>query len=641
MIISQLFFESSLINAFVFFWLACAVASLRIWLKTDSVLTWHILTASFLGPIALIWAFLYESHWSKNQKRPIKDIDNFKSFFSILLTSALADLIFYLLLVRNIRDQLLSSEILLIRIEIFILVMGLFGGIFLSAINRRVAFYESSWVAFIGSASLLWLKNWSNEVFSYGTSSAYFITIICSSTVLYLIFLTLGGSLGFLIFGEGRFNPYFKYESFIGLRFLMTKRSSQVVSLITVISVIAVTFACSGMIIVMSVMNGFTDDIREKILGANPHLMVFKYGGEFFEYKKIIEKTIDIKDVLSVNPFVLSEGMILYNKNLSGALITGIEVEGIKKSHKLLKYVSQETLDNLKNPEGIPVPVEAQAFDELDEGVLNKESAKNELPAVILGKEMAAHMQVFVGDIVSLVNPIGDIGPTGPMPKAKPFRVAGLFYSGMNEYDTKFAYIRLDHAQEFFGLKDSITGVEYVLADTQKTKNVAQKIDEAIGGYPFYTRDWIQMNRPMFSALQLEKIAMLIILGTLILMSSLLILVTLIMVVMEKGKEIAILKSMGATDSSIMKIFVTYGLVVGSLGAFLGGFFGLSICTIIDKIGIRLDPDVYYISNLPIKIEILEVSFVIIAAILISFLATIPPSLFAARLKPVEGLRYE
>src|SRR5690606_1269345 len=150
----------------------------------------------------------------------------------------------------------------------------------------------------------------------------------------------------------------------------------------------------------------------------------------------------------------------------------------------------------------------------------------------------------------------------------------------------------------------------------------------AIGGYPFYSRDWMQMNRNMFSALQLEKIAMLIILGTLIFMASLLILVTLIMVVMEKGKEIAILKSMGATDVSIMKIFVTYGLFVGGLGAILGGGFGLVVCLLIEKVGIRLDPDVYYFSNLPVQIVMNEVLLVVLSAILISFLATIPPSLF-------------
>jgi lipoprotein-releasing system permease protein len=363
---------------------------------------------------------------------------------------------------------------------------------------------------------------------------------------------------------------------------------------------------------------------------------VLKYGKDFTEYDEVIKKTAKIPGVVSVSPFILNEGMVSAKKNLSGAIIKGIDVQK-EDAHYILKYINQESLNYLENPQEIPVVQELEPH----EGLPDRNPVKNDLPGVIIGKEMSTDLQVFVGEIVNIISPVGEIGPTGPIPKAKPFRVAGLFYSGMYEYDAKFAFIKLKDAQAFFNQKDSVSGVEYRVSDIENTRGIAKEIDRAIGGYPFYTRDWMQMNRNMFSALQLEKIAMLIILGTLIFMASLLILVTLIMVVMEKGKEIAILKSMGATDASVMKIFVTYGLFVGGFGAFFGGLLGIILCFFIERVGIRLDPDVYYFSNLPVRIVPVEIILVIVAAVLISFLATIPPSLFAARLKPVEGLRYE
>jgi lipoprotein-releasing system permease protein len=190
-------------------------------------------------------------------------------------------------------------------------------------------------------------------------------------------------------------------------------------------------------------------------------------------------------------------------------------------------------------------------------------------------------------------------------------------------------------------MSGSVTGIEYKLADIERTQAIGRVVDETLGGYPYYTKDWMQMNRNLFSALKLEKIAMFIILMALVLMASLLILVALIMVVIEKGKEIAILKSMGATDASIMKIFVTYGLSIGTLGSGIGLALGCLVCFAIQSFGIGLDPEVYYITHIPVRIDSFEIALVTFGALVISFLATIPPSLFAARLKPVDGLRYE
>jgi ABC-type lipoprotein release transport system permease subunit len=637
------FYRSAIVNALIFLWLASAVSSVRILIRCEKKVSIASLFGLIFGPLAFFISWLYETRFFKRRdilNKPRISKQNNRSLLGIVLIATAIISAFYILFVRNYYASTMSNEILLRNIFIFVVVAGFFSGILLSLFTRRVSFLEACWTVFIFSFFALSIHEFANEAFPYGTSSAYFMTLLLSATMLLLIFLTIGGSLGYLICGEGRFNMRFGYEHFIGTRFLMSKRSSQVVSLITVISIIAIMIACGGMILVMSVMNGFSSDLRSKILGANAHLMVLKYGNDFNEYRDIIEKTKNISGITGASAFIVNEGMVSAKKNLSGAIITGIDAKGAKDSGRL-KYIDEKSLENLLQQQNIPVVENFSNYDI----ALSQESKKsppiNQLPGVIIGKEMAVELQVFVGDIVNLISPVGDIGPTGPIPKAKPFRVAGLFYSGMYEFDSKFAYITLKEAQDFFNLKDAVTGIEYSVLDIEKTRGIAKEIVAAIGGYPFHTRDWMQMNRNMFSALQLEKIAMLIILGTLVFMASLLILVTLIMVVMEKGKEIAILKSMGSTDVSIMKIFVTYGLSVGGLGSILGGSLGLFLCLLIEKVGIRLDPDVYYFSNLPVKIVTNEVLLVVFSAILISFLATIPPSLFAARLKPVEGLRYE
>lgn len=634
--VRELFFQSALINALVFLWIASAVSSTRLLLRANVSLTRALVGSVIFGPLALLFAWLYEASKAKKKAKEHGDMSiGLRSVIAILIVSAAAIALFYGIFVKDQAELAHSSEALLPWMALTIIGFALLGGLLLAFLVRRVAFFESSWCTAIFAIYAISLASWADEVFSYGTSAVYFTTLLLTATSLLFIFLTIGGSVGYLLFGEGKINLHFSYERFLGARFLMTKRSSQVVSLITVISVLAVMIACGGMIVVMSVMNGFSSDLRSKILGANAHLMVHKYGKDFTEYQKVVEETRKLPGVLAASPFVLNEGMVSSKHSLSGAIIKGV-ADLQDNSAQILKYVSAESLKYLGDPKTIPV------VHELLPGKDKPEREEiNDLPGVIIGKEMSSDLQVFVGEVVNIISPVGELGPTGPIPKAKPFRVAGLFYSGMYEYDAKFAFMLLEDAQEFFNLKKSVTGVEYRVADIEKTKGVAQEIDKAIGGYPFYTRDWMQMNRNMFSALQLEKIAMLIILGTLIFMASLLILVTLIMVVMEKGKEIAILKSMGATDASVMKIFVVYGLAVGGLGAFLGGALGLSLCLIVQKVGIRLDPDIYYFSNLPVRMEPSEIIMVVLAAILISFLATIPPSLFAARLKPVEGLRYE
>lgn len=547
----------------------------------------------------------------------------------------------------------LESEQLQAPLLLSFIVFGLLAGTLMAARLRRVAFVECVGVVALVCSALFARFEYADRFFMYGATPAYMGAIIFAGALALLIALTLGGTLGYLLLGDGRLTLSFSYEAWMGRRFLMAKRRGHVVSWITFISVFAVMVGVSSMIVVTSVMNGFSTDLRSKILGANAYLILFKYGNDFTEYANVMIRTKAIKGVTGASPFTLNEGMLSSEFNLTGALIKGIDTKTVQQVTSLKKNVTEghlEDIDVLKSVNRAPERVSeidklARAIERQDKKAAQVGTAAGERPAeltgIVIGQEMAQALRVEVGDVVNMISPLGELGPTGPVPRAKPFRVAAIFISGMYEYDSKFAYISLNDAQDLFGLGRSIAGIEYKTANLDHTQVIAHQMMKMLGGYPYYTKDWMQMNRPLFSALKLEKIAMFIILTSAIFMASLLILVALIMVVMEKGKEIAILKSMGATDVSIMKIFVTYGVIIGSLGAFLGLFFGLLLCWIVSSVGIGLDASVYYITKLPVRVEPIEVALVLVCALVVSFLATIPPSLYAARLQPVEGLRYE
>ncbi len=550
---------------------------------------------------------------------------------------------------------------------------GLFGGILIGRRTQRIGFLESLWVVFLVSCLPAFFYKDLSSLFTYGTAAAYFVLVFVAGALILAVSLIIGGAIGFLTSADKQSKRSWAYESWIGRRFLMGKRTSNVVSLITVLSVFAVVVGTSGMVVVMSVMNGFSSDLRSKILGANAHLLVMKYGVDFVEYPEVMEKTRSVPGVVGATPFIINEVMISSDINLTGALIKGIDIKTVNEVTVLGDNMTEGRLQYLRSPEKIPIvkslkpstkptigkgtsldagseeepsneeedPLAAAMAAAMEGTAADPKAEKAALPGIIIGQEMAKNLKVFMGDVVNVVSPVGELGPTGPVPKARAFRIAGLFFSGMYEYDSKFVYIDLAEAQDFFTTKGAVTGIEYKVTNIDNTQGIGREMMLKLGGYPYRTKDWMEMNRNLFSALKLEKMAMFIILALTMYMASFLILVTLVMVVMEKGKEIAILKSMGATDTSVMKIFVSYGLIIGILGGGVGLALGFLLCLGIQSFGIGLDPEVYYITHLPVKINVTEVSLVGVAAVIVSFLATIPPSLFAARLPPVEGLRYD
>ncbi len=444
--------------------------------------------------------------------------------------------------------------------------------------------------------------------------------------------------------------------------------------LMTALSVLGVGVGVMALVIVLSVMSGFEEDLQKKILGTNSHGVVLKYSPDMPEYDDVLAKVKKVRGIKGATPFILNEVMISSEGNISGSMIKGIDPETVGSVTDLPDYLQPGgELKWLSEPEKIvakhPASLDDGLFDDKPAGVDEKgkkldqpppptkekapdlerdpmiEIAKtgetSVLPGIIVGRELAASLKVVVGDRVNVVSPLGgELGPQGPMPKSRPFKVAGIFYSGMYEYDSKFVYILLSEAQTFFNVKGA-TGLEVKVTDVDNARGTMKQVYDALEGYPYRTKDWGEMNRNLFSALRLEKLVMGLILLIIVIVAACLIVATVIMLVLEKRKEIAVLKALGVPDGGIVKIFLAEGLQIGVAGSVLGLIAGLAWCLFIEKFGLKLDPQVYYIPALPVKIEPFQTALSVVIAILVSFLASIYPALRASKVEPVDGLKSE
>lgn len=411
------------------------------------------------------------------------------------------------------------------------------------------------------------------------------------------------------------------YELFIGLRYLKAKRKQTFISLITLISITGVAIGVMALILVLGVMTGFSDDLREKILGTNSHLVIQKFGAALNDYRVVMEKIRDCPGVVASTPFILSQAMLSSGSNVSGVVLRGIDVVTAPSVIKIKETLVEGSLDQLAH---------------------DQQSADGSmLPGIIIGKELAKMLGVGLSEPLTVISPSGLITPTGMAPRWKKFLVVGIFESGMYEYDTTLAYISLTNAQSFLKMADEATGVEVKVADIYQVRTIADAIREKIG-ISYLVRDWMEMHRNLYSALKLEKIAMFIILVLIILVAAFNIIGTLIMVVHDKNRDIAILKAMGATASAIMRIFIIQGLVIGVVGTCLGLCGGYVLAFIQNQYHVvGLSQDIYYIPQLTVKTSLFDTLWVSCSAILITFIATIYPSRQAARLDPAEALRYE
>jgi lipoprotein-releasing system permease protein len=407
------------------------------------------------------------------------------------------------------------------------------------------------------------------------------------------------------------------FEFFIGTRYLRAKQKEAFISLITILSVAGVTVGVMALIIVIAVMAGFEADLKSRILGVESHLVIMRHGGGFSGYHDVTKQIEEHEGVVAATPFIYAQTMLRSSSGVSGSVLRGVDPESAARVIGLFEKTGFPNPS--KTPESVP---------------------ESEVPGIVLGKELARNLGVFKGDPVYIISPKGILSPIGHVPAMKRFQVMDIFESGMYEYDASLAYIHLTEAQQLLRMGNTVSGIEIRVKDVYEADSIGKKIIETLG-FPYWAKDWMQFNRNLFSALKLEKTVMFIILALIILVAAFNIAGTLIMMVMEKTRDIAILKAMGATDRSIGRIFVIKGVVIGVIGTAIGVGLGFLLCKLLEKYKfIELPGDVYYLSTLPVRLEFLDVFLIASAAMLICFLATLYPARQASKLNPVEAIRY-
>ena len=415
-----------------------------------------------------------------------------------------------------------------------------------------------------------------------------------------------------------------RYEFFIGLRYLHARRRETFISLITVISILGVMIGVMTLNVVMAVMTGFEEVLRDRLLGINAHVALVKPGDYVTGYEQLIDRVQRVPGVVAASPSVYGQVMVTSKNRVSGVVVRGVDPNQVGKVVDIQRYIKEGNLQALKATRTVEV-----------------EGRKVSLPGVILGTRLADQLRVAVGDPVQMVSPLGTPTPFGVIPKITRLVVVGLFDSGMQEYDSTLVFMNLSDAQRFFELKDAVTSVEIRVQDVYQAREVARRIQQSLG-LPYWTEDWSRLWPNLFSALRLEKTVYFLVLLLMILVGAFNIISTLIMVVMEKRRDIAILLSMGATRRSIRKIFMIKGTVIGIVGTLFGVLFGYGICLLIEKYHfIELPKDVFLISTVPVRIYLGNFILVAVASFLICLLASLYPARHASKLDPVEIIRYE
>ena len=452
------------------------------------------------------------------------------------------------------------------------------------------------------------------------------------------------------------------FVSFVAARHVRSQKSG-FLAVISILSICGVAVSSCALSSVVSVMGGFSHDLKRKILGNNAHIVIDTESQAAWDgYDDVLTRVRTVPGVMAATPVAQGEVMISSASNLAGVIVRGVDPGTIGNVIDLPVNIEVGKFEYLEHPEmlvhlpptevigtgpggeqylkGADLPASSLP-DDIDPAVRAAILDKPIRPGLIIGRELARTLHVYIGDEVTLVSPLGDLGPMGMMPRTKKFRIAAVFFSGMYEYDASQVYASLEVAEDYFALNEKVSVIDVKVENAENVDAITPLVRNAVNRDDLRVRDWREMNRNLFSALKLERFATFIILSIAIMVASFCIICTLLLMVTEKGKEIAILKALGASDGSIRRTFMFEGVIIGAIGTVFGVTTSLGICIGLKWFGLRLDPDVYYIDRLPINVDPIDFLIVAVAALSICTLATVYPAKAASQLRPVDGLRYE
>ena len=408
-----------------------------------------------------------------------------------------------------------------------------------------------------------------------------------------------------------------------------------VFSTFTAVSVLGVAIGVSIMIWVLSVTSGFQQEFRKKVLGVNAHILILKYGLDFSEYREVMKKAEAMPEVEAAAPFVFNEMMLAKGQRLSGVLVKGVDPVRVGRVLDLVGHIEKP---HKVKPGHLPGLLLAST------DAQGKDTGK--LPGLIIGRVLARKLDARVGDVLRLISPLSGLdvagwSASGELPRSRDFRVAGIFFSGFNEYDKRLVYVHMRDAQSFLDQGDIVTGVDLKIHDVFAARALARRIGRELGGSPYRAISWGQLNANLFRALALQKLFLMLVIGIIVVVAAFNVLAALYMLVIRKTREIAILKSQGIPAFGVTRIFMSAGIFVWVVGTSLGLTFGYLGGLVLRRYGFPLNPKVYHISELPVQLNPEEFVLTALFALLVCLLATLYPSIKASYLNPVEGLRYE